>query len=133
MVPADGTGGGDTGRPGRRSRRTGPGRTILGFLVFYAVALGALALAGYDDSLPALRLVAGALAGYVVGYVATRSPNRAGEAVATILFFAALGVMATMSVIVVTSRTVQASDPWWLAALGFVPGVLAAAYVRLKA
>ena len=132
MVSADGAGeGGGAGRAGRR-RRTGPGRTILGFLVFYAVAFSALALAGYDDSLPALRLVLGALTGYVVGYLASRSSGRPGETVATFLFYAALGAMVIMSLFIVTSGTVQASDPWWLASLGLVSGVLAATYVRLK-
>ncbi|QIN79655.1 hypothetical protein GBA65_15225 [Rubrobacter marinus] len=127
MVPADEA----AGRSGRR-RRTGPGRTILGFLVFYAVAFSALALAGYDDSLPALRLVAGALTGYVLGYLASRAPGRPGESVATYLFYGALGAMTIAAVFVVTSGTAEASDPWLLASLGFVSGILAAAYVRLK-
>ncbi len=105
---------------------------ILGWLVFYTVAFSALALAGYDDSLPALRLVVGTLAGYGVGYLASRSPGRPGETVATFLFYAALGVMAIISVFIVTLGTVRTSDPWWLASLGFVSGVLAATYVRLK-
>ena len=49
------------------------GRVILGWLVFYAVASGALALAGQDDALPALRLAAGAPAGYGAGHLASRS------------------------------------------------------------
>ena len=136
MGPAaeDGEGGGGAGRRGRRRRRrrTGPGRTLLGFLVFYAVAFSALALAGYDDALPALRLVAGTLAGYGVGHLASRSPGRPGEIVATIFFFAALGAMTVMSAVVVAAEAAEASDPWWLASLGFASGVLAAAYVRLK-
>jgi hypothetical protein len=132
MGPARETGeGGDAGRRGRR-RRTRPDRTLLGFLVFYAVAFSALALAGYDDALPALRLVVGALAGYGVGHLASRSPGRPGEIVATILFFAALGAMTIMSAIIVASRTAEASGSWWLASLGFVSGVFAAAYFRLK-
>ena len=127
-----GEGGGARSRRGRRGRRTGPGRTLLVFLVFYAVAFGALALAGYDDALPALRLVVGTLAGYGVGHLASRSPGRPGETVATLLFFAALGAMTVMSAFVVASRTAEASDPWWLASLGFVSGVFAAAYSRLK-
>ncbi len=124
--------GGGASRRGRRRRRTRPGRTLLGFLVFYAVAFGALALAGHDDALPALRLVVGTLAGYGVGHLASRSPGRPGEIVATILFFAALGAMTVMSAYVVASRTAEASDAWWLASLGFASGVFAAAYVRLK-
>jgi hypothetical protein len=116
----------------RRRRRTRPGRTLLGFLVFYTVVFSALALAGYDDALPALRLVVGTMAGYGVGHLASQSPGRAGEIVATILFFAALGAMTIISAVVVASRTAEASDPWWLASLGFASGVFAAAYVRLK-
>jgi hypothetical protein len=132
MDPAGEAGeGGGASRRGRR-RRTRPGRTLLGFLVFYAVAFSVLALAGYDDALPALRLVVGTLAGYGVGHLASRSPGRPGEIVATILFFAALGAMTIMSVVIVASRTAEASDAWWLVSLGFVSGVLAVAYVRLK-
>lgn len=130
MAPTNEADGG-ANRP-RRRRRTRPGRIILGWLVFYTVAFSALALAGYDDSLPALRLVVGALAGYAVGYLASRSPGRPGETAATFLFYAALGVMTIMTVFIVTSGPDEASDPWWLASLGFVPGVLAATYVRLK-
>ena len=132
MGPAGGAGEGGGGASRRRRRRTRPGRTLLGFLVFYTVAFGALALAGYDDALPALRLVVGTLAGYGVGHLASRSPGRPGEIVATILFFAALGAMTIISAVIVASRTAEASDPWWLASLGFVSGVFAAAYVRLK-
>ena len=124
-------GGGGASRRGRRGR-TRPGRIILGWLVFYAVAFGALALAGYEDALPALRLVVGTLAGYAVGHLASRSAGRPGEAVATLLFYAALGAMTIMAAFIVASRTAEASDPWWLAGLGFVSGVLAAAYVRLR-
>jgi hypothetical protein len=132
MGPSGETGeGGGAGRRGRR-RRTRPGRTLLGFLLFYTVAFSALALAGYDDALPALRLVVGTLAGYGVGHLASRSPGRPGEIVATILFFAALGAMTIVSAVIVASRTAEASDPWWLASLGFVSGVFAAAYVRIK-
>jgi hypothetical protein len=132
MGPSGETGeGGGASRRGRR-RRTRPGRTLLGFLLFYTVAFSALALAGYDDALPALRLVVGTLAGYGVGHLASRSPGRPGEIVATILFFAALGAMTIVSAVIVASRTAEASDPWWLASLGFVSGVFAAAYVRIK-
>jgi hypothetical protein len=37
-----------------------------------------------------------------------------------------------MAVFIVASRPAEASDPWWLAIIGFVSGVLAASYVRLK-
>jgi hypothetical protein len=131
MGPAGGAGEGG-GASHRRRRRTRPGRTLLGFLVFYTVVFSALALAGYDDALPALRLVVGTMAGYGVGHLASQSPGRAGEIVATILFFAALGAMTIISAVVVASRTAEASDPWWLASLGFVSGVFAAAYARLK-
>jgi hypothetical protein len=132
MGPSGETGeGGGASRRGRR-RRTRPGRTLLGFLLFYTVAFSALALAGYDDALPALRLVVGTLAGYGVGHLASRSPGRPGEIVATVLFFAALGAMTIVSAVIVASRTAEASDPWWLASLGFVSGVFAAAYVRIK-
>jgi hypothetical protein len=131
MGPAGGAGEGG-GASHRRRRRTRPGRTLLGFLVFYTVVFSALALAGYDDALPALRLVVGTMAGYGVGHLASQSPGRAGEIVATILFFAALGAMTIISAVVVASRTAEASDPWWLASLGFASGVFAAAYVRLK-
>ena len=99
----------------RRKRRIGPGRTLLGFLVFYVVGLGALALAGYG-----------------AGHLASRSLGRPGEVVAAVLFFAALGATTIASAVVVASRTAEASDPWWSAGLGFLAGVLAAAYVRLK-
>jgi len=129
--PEEAGGGGGASRRARR-RRTRPGRTLLGFLVFYAVAFSALALTGYHDALPALRLVAGTLAGYGVGLLASRSSGRPGEIVATVLFFAALGAMTVMSAVVVASRTAEATDPWWLASLGFVSGIFAAAYIRLK-
>lgn len=132
MASEDGAGESGSAGRGGRSRRKGPGRIILGWLVFYAVAFSALALAGYDDSLPALRLVLGALTGYGVGYLSSRAPGRPGETAATFLFYAALGAMTIASVYIVASGTVEASDPWWLASLGFVSGVLSAAYVRLK-
>ena len=131
MEPADKPGQGG-GASRRRRRRIRPGRIILGWLVFYTVAFSALALTGHDDALPALRLVVGTLAGYGVGHLASRSPGRWGEIVATIFFFAALGAMTIMSAVIVASRTAEASDAWWLASLGFASGVLAAAYVRLK-
>lgn len=113
-------------------RRTGPGRMILGWLVAYAVALATLALSGYDEAVPALWLPGGALVGYGLGYLASRAPGQLGATIANLLFFAALGVLMTMAVFIVVSRPAEASDPWYLAILGFVSGVLAAAYVRLK-
>ena len=116
----------------KRRRRIGPGRTLLGFLVFYVATFSALALAGYDDALPALRLAAAALAGYGAGHLASRSPGRPGEVVAAVLFFAALGATTIVSAVVVAAEAAEASDPWWSAGLGFLAEVLAAAYVRLK-
>lgn len=113
-------------------RRTGPGRMILGWLVAYAVALATLALSGYDEAVPALWLPGGALVGYGLGHLASRAPGQLGATIANLLFFAALGVLMTMAVFIVVSRPAEASDPWYLAILGFVSGVLAAAYVRLK-
>jgi hypothetical protein len=37
-----------------------------------------------------------------------------------------------MAIVIVASKTAEASDPWWLAMIGFVSGVLGASYVRLK-
>jgi hypothetical protein len=37
-----------------------------------------------------------------------------------------------MALLVVVSRPAETSSPWWLGILGFVCGVLAASYVRLK-
>ena len=34
--------------------------------------------------------------------------------------------------VVIDGRPAEASDPWWLAIIGFVSGVLAASYVRPK-
>ena len=116
----------------RKRRRTGPGRTLLGFLAFYAAAFSALALAGYGDALPALRLAAAALAGYGLGHLVSRSLGRPGEVVAAVLFFAALGAMTIVSTVIVAAEAAEASDPWWSASLGVLVGVLAAAYVRLK-
>ncbi len=115
MGPAGEAGEGAGASSRRRRRRTRPGRTLLGFLVFYTIAFSALALAGYG-----------------VAHFASRSPERPGEIVATIFFYAALGAITIMTVFLVASRTAQTPDPWWLASLGFVSGVLAAAYVRLK-
>ena len=113
-------------------RKTGPGRVILGWLVAYALVLAALALAGYDEAVPALWLPVGGLAGYGLGYLASRYPGRLGDTVAHLFFFAALGVLMIMAVFIVASRPAEASDPWWLSIIGFVSGVLAASYVRLK-
>jgi hypothetical protein len=113
-------------------RKTGPGRVILGWLVAYALVLAALALAGYEEAVPALWLPGGGLAGYGLGYLASRYPERLGETVANLFFFTALGVLMIMAVFIVASRPAEASDPWWLAIIGFVSGVLAATYVRLK-
>ncbi len=117
-------------RPSRR--RTRPGRIILGWLVAYAIALAVLCLTGYEQALPALCLPVGGLAGYAVGYFASRSPGRRGETIANLFFFSALGMLMIMAVFIVVSRPAEATDPWWLGILGFVSGVLAASYVRLK-
>ncbi len=113
-------------------RKIGPGRVILGWLVAYAVVLAALALAGYDEAVPALWLPGGGLAGYGLGYLASRYPGRLGATIANLFFFAALGMLMIMAVFIVASRPAEASDPWWLAIIGFVSGMLAASYVRLK-
>ena len=116
----------------RRERpRTGPGRVILGWIFAYALALALAALAGYDDAATALWLPAGALVGYALGYLVSRSPGRRGESVANLFFFAALGVLMIFAVVIVVSPPAGMSAPW-LALLGFVPGVVAASYVRLK-
>ena len=118
-------------RPAVR-RRTRPGRVILGWVVAYAIALGALALAGYEEALRALWLPGGGLAGYVLGFFACRSPGRRGETMANLFFFGALGALMVMAVFIVASRPAETSSPWVLGILGFVSGVLAASYIRLK-
>ena len=130
MSPDQGGEGGGT-RRGRRWRIR-PGRTILVWIGVYAVALGALALVGYEDAVPALWLPVGALAGYGLGYVVTRSPGRLGETMANLFFFAALTALMIMAVFIVVSRPAETSDALVLAILGFVSGVIAATYVRLK-
>jgi len=59
-------------------------------------------------------------------------PDTLGATIANLFFFAALGMLMIMAVFIVASRPAEASDPWWLAIIGFVSGVLAASYVRLK-
>ena len=130
MTPNKAGGDGGVSRPTRRRIR--PGRVILGWLVAYAIALGALALAGYDEAGPALWLPVGGLAGYGLGHLASRYPGRLGKTIANLFFFTALGVLMIIAVFIVASRPAEASDPWWLAILGLVLGVLAASYVRLK-
>ena len=116
----------------RRRRRIRPGRTILFWIVTYAIVLAILALTGYEDAVPALWLPVGALAGYGLGYVVTRSPGRLGETMASLFFFAALTALMVMAVFIVASRPAETSDALVLAILGFVSGVIAATYVRLK-
>jgi hypothetical protein len=82
-------------------RKTGPGRVILGWIVAYAVVLAALALAGYDEAVPALWLPVGGLAGYGLGYLASRYPGHLGATVANLFFFAALGALMIMAVFIV--------------------------------
>ncbi len=116
----------------RRGRpRTSPGRMILSGIVVYAVALAAFTLAGHEDAAPDLWLPVSALAGYAIGYFASRSPGRRGESEAYILFFAALGALAIAAVIIVMSPPELDSAPWMMI-LGFVVGIMAATYVRLK-
>lgn len=130
MTPEQGREGGGTSRRGQR--RIGPGRTILVWIGAYAVALGALALFGYEDAVPAVWLPVGALAGYALGHLASRPPGRRGETIATLLLIAALTAVMILAVLIVVSRPAETSDPWILAILGAVSGVIAATYVRLK-
>jgi hypothetical protein len=51
---------------------------------------------------------------------------------AHLFFFAALAALMIMAVFIVVSRPAETSDPWILAILGAVLGVIAATYVRLK-
>jgi hypothetical protein len=118
-------------RPAIRPR-TRPGRVILGWIVAYALALAALALAGYEEALRALWLPGSGLAGYGLGYFACRFPGRRGETIANVIFFGALGVLTIVALFIVVSRPAETSSPWWLGILGFVSGVLAASYIRLK-
>jgi drug/metabolite transporter (DMT)-like permease len=130
MSPDQGGEGGGT-RRGRRWRIR-PGRTILVWIGAYAVALGALALVGYEDAVPAVWLPVGALAGYGLGHLASRPPGRLGETIANLFFFAALAAVMILAVFIVVSRPAETSDPWILAILGAVSGIIAATYVRLK-
>jgi len=116
----------------RRRRRMRPGRIILVWIVAYALALAALALMGYEDALPALWLPVGGLAGYGLGHLATRPPGRRGVTLATLFFFASLGAMMILAVLIVVSRPAETSESWFLAIIGCVSGVIAATYVRLK-
>ncbi len=122
------------GRLGRS--KTKPGRLILTWLVAYAGVLVVLDLVGYEDSSPELWLPVGALAGYAIGYFTSRSPGTRGESAANFLFFAALAALTIIVVLFATMMDVAPppapdSTPW-LGIIGFVLGVLAAAYVRLK-
>jgi drug/metabolite transporter (DMT)-like permease len=130
MTPDQGGEGGSTSH--RRRRRIRPGRTILFWIGAYAVVLAALALMGYEDAVPAVWAPVGALAGYGLGHLASRSPGRLGETMAHLFFFAALAALMIMAVFIVVSRPAETSDPWILAILGAVLGVIAATYVRLK-
>ena len=130
MTPDQGGEGGSTSH--RRRRRIRPGRTILVWIVAYAVVLAALALMGYEDAVPAVWAPVGALAGYGLGHLASRSPGRLGETMAHLFFFAALAALMIMAVFIVVSRPAETSDPWILAILGAVLGIIAATYVRLK-
>ena len=116
----------------RRRRRIRPGRTILVWIGAYAVGLAALALMGYEDAVPAVWAPVGALAGYGLGHLASRSPGRLSKTMANLFFFAALAALMIMAVFIVASRPAETSDAWVLAILGFVSGVIAATYVRLK-
>jgi multisubunit Na+/H+ antiporter MnhF subunit len=51
---------------------------------------------------------------------------------ANLFFFAALTALMIMAVFIVVSRPAETSDALVLAILGFVSGVIAATYVRLK-
>src|SRR5215207_4178239 len=116
----------------RRRRRIRPGRTILVWIGAYAVGLAALALMGYEDAVPAVWAPVGALAGYGLGHLASRSPGRLAKTMANLFFFAALAALMIMAVFIVVSRPAETSDPWILAILGGVLGIIAATYVRLK-
>ncbi len=127
----------DQGREGegtsrRRRWRIRPGRTILVWIGAYAVALGTLALMGYEDAVPAVWLPVGALAGYALGHLASRSPGRLGKTIANLFFFAALAALMILAVFIVVSRPAHTSDALILAILGAVLGIIAATYVRLK-
>jgi peptidoglycan/LPS O-acetylase OafA/YrhL len=130
MTPDQGGEGGSTSR--RRRWRIGPGRTILVWIGAYAVALTVLALMGYEDAVPAVWLPVGALAGYGLGHLASRSPGRLGKTIANLFFFAALAALMILAVFIVVSRPAETSDAWILAILGAVSGIIAATYVRIK-
>jgi drug/metabolite transporter (DMT)-like permease len=125
-------GGEGEGTSPRRRWRIRPGRTILVWIGAYAVVLAALALIGYEDAVPAVWLPVGALAGYGLGYLASRSPGLLGETMANLFFFAALAAVMILAVFIVVSRPAETSDPWILAILGIVSGIIASTYVRLK-
>jgi hypothetical protein len=130
MTPDQDREGGSISR--RRRWRLGPGRTILIWIGAYAVALIVLALMGYEDAVPAVWLPVGALAGYALGHLASRSPGRLGKTIANLFFFAALAAVMILAVFIVVSRPAETSDAWILAILGAVSGIIAATYVRLK-
>ena len=130
MTPGQAGEGGGTSR--RRRWRIGPGRTILVWIGAYAVALAALALIGYEDAVPAVWLPVGALAGYGLGHLASRSPGRLGETMANLFFFVALAALMALAVFIVVSRPPETFDALILAILGAVSGIIAATYVRLK-
>ena len=130
MTPNQGGEGGSASR--RRRWGIGPGRTILIWIGAYAAALIILALIGYEDAVPAVWLPVGALAGYALGHLASRSPGQLGKTIANLLFFTALAALMILAVFIVVSRPAETSDAWILAILGAVSGVIAASYVRLK-
>ena len=87
---------------------------------------------GYEDAVPAVWLPVGALAGYGLGHLTSRSPGQLGKTIATLFFFATLAALMILAVFIVVSRPAETSDAWILAILGAVSGVIAATYVRLK-
>ena len=123
---------GEGGGANRRRRRIGPGRTILVWIVAYALALAIRALMGYQDAVTALWLPVGGLAGYGLGYLASCPPGRRGVALATLFFFAALAALMILALLIEASRPAETSLPWVLAILGSVSGVIAASYARFK-
>jgi hypothetical protein len=130
MTSDQGAEGGSTSR--RRRWGIGPGRTILIWIGAYTVALTALALMGYEDAVPAVWLPVGALAGYALGHLASRSSGQLGKTIANLFFFAALAAVMILAVFIVVSRPAETSDAWILGILGAVSGIIAATYVRLK-
>ncbi len=124
MPPEQAGEGGGANR--RRRRRIRPGRTILVWIVAYTLVLAALPLMGYEDAVPALWLPVGGLAGYGLGHLASRPPGRRGVTLATLFFFAGLAALMILAVLIVASRPAETSEPWVLAILGLVSGVIAA-------